>query len=499
MQSSFIFNDLKCVILVFTILFLNSELYAQSSVDSIYDSFVSSLLKNKEMSNFVNEHELALSQRLGITYKGNKNKFLISNDIDEQTRSLMNSGKIKYSYNIENLGESFNKLLLKIEGQKKPREFYFRNSKLISQPYFLARNWQSFSSRFFTFHISDSTLFNKYCTENLDEFISNTLQKMQFTPSEIEKLAKEKIHYFVCKDENEIEQLTGYKARGLYYIPYDYIITTFSCHYHEIMHLLMNYKIKENDLYTLPFFQEGFAVAFGGRGGKEPNVILGMGSFLAANDFIDYKSILTKTAFYQYDASMTYPLSGLYIKFYLEHSDFDNFLKLYKKYSGSQSQVDKMKIDLTELPDEDSWNAYVKDYCNNPVIKIDAINPEDFSSLVQKEHYSIYENNDSYLLELKHRIDLYKDDLQPSYKSKLFKEIFPGENYNHQIYTVIADSNEVSVYNWFTNNLVAKYVRSFSLDQKAVLSVSDKFLFILSKNVFTEPIPSYKLNTEFNP
>ena len=318
---------------------------------------------------------------------------------------------------------------------------------------------------------------------------------MRFNNSEIEKLGKEKIHYFLCRDENEIELLTGYKARGLYYIPYDYIITTFSCHYHELMHLLMNYKIKENDLYTLPFLQEGFAVAYGGRGGKEPGVILEMGCFLAVNNFIDYQSLLSKSDFYQFDASMSYPIAGLFTKYFIESSGFDNFLDVYKKYSGSQYQIDKFRISINELPHADSWIDFAKKYCSNPLIKIDGIKSEDFSLLKENEDNSISESDDLYLFKLKNRIDITSDTPQPGYKSKLFSELFPGEIYKNQNYTIVADSNEISVYNFLTNNLEAKYARGFSIENKAVPEISNEYVFCLSKNIFYKHLKNYSITS----
>ncbi|MCZ7612273.1 MAG: hypothetical protein M5T52_01650 [Ignavibacteriaceae bacterium] len=56
---------------------------------------------------------------------------------------------------------------------------------------------------------------------------------MKFTDEEKKTIQKEKLIYILCKDENEIEKLTGYKARGMGNLAYDYVITTYNCHYHE--------------------------------------------------------------------------------------------------------------------------------------------------------------------------------------------------------------------------------------------------------------------------
>jgi hypothetical protein len=142
-------------------------------------------------------------------------------------------------------------------------------------------------------------------------------------------LKKEKIIYILCKDEDEIEKLTGYKARGMFNLAYDYVISTFNCHYHELLHLLMNYKLKNIPPYTHSFLQEGFAVSFGGRGGKEPEVILNLGCFIAESKFLEYKELLSLDKFRNFDVSMSYPLSGLYNNFIISNFGIDNYLKLY--------------------------------------------------------------------------------------------------------------------------------------------------------------------------
>lgn len=281
--------------------------------------FINALLKDRSnLNNFILPEELSISRRLGIEYTGVDNKCLISNDINSSLREEINSKKLSFTYKLEKLNDDYSKLFFSIPSRKIIKEYYFKDSYLISPPYYLAGNWKKEKSKFFIFHISAPSSFNQFAEKRLDNFVDKICKVLSLNDDQIKKLEENKIHYYLCRDGNEIKKLTGYDARGLYYLPYDYIVSTFNCHYHEILHLLTNYKLGKIPLYTLPLLQEGFAVAFGGRGGKEPDVILEMGAFLANNNFLNYNSLLSKKDFNQYDATMTYPLAGLYNKFLIK-------------------------------------------------------------------------------------------------------------------------------------------------------------------------------------
>lgn len=135
---------------------------------------------------------------------------------------------------------------------------------------YYSQGWKTTESRFFKFYISTPELFNAYTAERLDNFVLKMSSVLEYSEEDLALLEKEKIFYYFCKDDFEIEKLSGFKTLGIYNLASDLIITTYNCHYHEICHLLMNYKIKNVPLFTHPLLQEGFAVAYGGRGGREP-------------------------------------------------------------------------------------------------------------------------------------------------------------------------------------------------------------------------------------
>ena len=469
---------------------LTSSAYSRSSYESIAASFINALIKNSgDLEKFVLPSELKLSKRLGIVFPDIKHKFLISNDIDSSIRIDLNKKRLKYKYHIEIMDEGYWRLIFEVPSMNMKNSYYFYKSFLISKPAYYAKDWPERDSRYFKFHISDPHLINQYSIDRLDSFIDASLDLLECTEAERERLEKGKIHYFLCGDQNEIELLTGYKARGMYYLPYDYIVSTFNCHYHELMHLLINFKLKSNRLYTLPFLQEGFAVAFGGRGGKEPDVIMEMGLFLAQSNMVNYKSLLDRADFYQFDASLSYPISGLYIKFLIEMRGIKSFVELYKKYSCGVSKINQLKIDSGELPGDTEWLEYVHKKGETGSIRVSGIEETDFPTLIVKaEDYSIHENKDEYLFMIKDNMEIFSETTCLSYESKLFKQLFPGKDYKIQMYLLAADSNEVSVYNLFTNNLIAKYVTAFTMGNEPVNQKGGLYIFTVQKRVFDEPI-----------
>ena len=45
-------------------------------------------------------------------------------------------------------------------------------------------------------------------------------------------------------DENEVESITGFKAKGIAMLGSDEIVTSYQTHFHEVAHLLINFKLK---------------------------------------------------------------------------------------------------------------------------------------------------------------------------------------------------------------------------------------------------------------
>lgn len=390
---------MKSIALFLLLLILIRTTYPQEFTKERAQLFLKALIaESPELISFVDNKELKLSDRLSISYPDAKFKFLISNDPESSIKERIRNKELKYTFEIEQINNEYSLLKFHLPSINLSNEYYFFKAHLVSKPAYLGKDWTIIKSRFFQFHLSSPDLTNSYAVDKLDSFVENILSLLMISDEYINRLQREKIHYYLCRDESEIEKLTGYKARGLYYLPYDYIISTYNSHYHELLHLLLNYKLKSINQYTLPFLQEGFAVGFGGRGGIAPEVALGIGQFLSKSGFIDHKSMLDKSTFGQIDPSITYPVSGLYTKFLISAVGIEKYIHIYRKYSTDVNNINQIKIDTLELPGEAEWKKFLISENSYHQIRISGLADQDFPTpVIDNENIRIYKNDDEYL------------------------------------------------------------------------------------------------------
>ncbi|MEZ4823875.1 MAG: hypothetical protein R2942_16330, partial [Ignavibacteria bacterium] len=307
---------------------------------------ISDLLNEKEdLDKYFSEEDLKKSNRLKISFDDVKYKFLITYDINEEVKKDILNYNFPYSISVLELSKNFTELKFTCDRLKLSKKFLFTDKKLIFPSTYYSDKWKIIKSDYFSFYISDPDMFNENCSEYLDRYVENLMNFMKFSEEEKKHLKKEKILYLFCKDENEIEKICGYNTKGMYLLDEDAVITTYSYHTHEIAHLLMNYKLKQLPLYTLPFFQEGFAVAVGGRGGLSSNVLMDVGYYTLKSNFVESESLFSKKGFQSEDPSIAYSVSGLINKIFMDKNGFDEYQRLYLKMSGNSEFIYSISID----------------------------------------------------------------------------------------------------------------------------------------------------------
>lgn len=485
-------------LLITLLLLLPVQLHPQTLSQIQAENFIKSLInEDTNLYQYLDPHELQLSDRFGIQYEKVEHKFLISYDVNYDLKEDIRNKKLKYEIEIQRLHDEFSLVLFNIPEKNYQKEFYFKAHYLISPIAYYTRNWSHLESKHFHFIISDTTFWNSYCIDNLEQFYIKISELLCFTKEQEVEIQSEKIYYILCKDEREIKQLTGFSTRGMYNIAYDFVITTFNAHYHELMHFLMNYKIKSLPLYTHPFLREGFAVAFGGRGGKEPGVILRLGFFLITSHMMDYFDLLKKNSFYTYDASMSYPVSGLYNNFLIEEIGIERYLRLYLKYSGSSEEVNQMNIVQDDLPTLERWQEFLNEFKNNRTIGFDYNCPQAFQ-ILHDTKAEISENCDRYYFGVEDTLIISSGEEQKGFRSKKFEEIFPNKRYNGKKYLIMASNDEISIYNLYTNCLIANFVSAFSEPVESVPFHDGFYKFNVPKGIFDEGLRDIIKSMESN-
>ena len=474
--------------IIFLLLLFFPFTYTQTISSDRIEKIINLLITNSpDISNYINADELQIANRFEIEYEGIKNKFLIANDIPKEFTNDLLNGKIKYEYRLESLENNFSLLTITIPSLNLKREYFLKDSFIVTSAYYHSRNWKTITTDHFQFFISDETLFNDYSINLLENFINRMTEILSFTETQLNQIKEKKIFYFLCKDEEEIKKVTGFATRGIFILAQDYVITTYNTHYHELLHFLINYKLRKLPLYTHPFLQEGFAVAFGGRGGLAAHTISEMGVFLIKSGFANYKELLSKLDFQKTDASISYSISGLYANFWIKNIGIDNYLKLYRKYSGTSEKVLSEKINEEDLLSEGKWNLFIDSLSSqNPVMLKTNFSVSGYKLITKQNDFEVYENQKEYLFRMKDTLLISTPTIISNFKSKIFSQHFPNQKYNSEKYLIIANQNEISVYNLFSNNLIGKYVASFSLPLKTVPYKDGFYEFVIKKDLFDE-------------
>ena len=449
------------------------------------NDFINKILSNTLIEGrVVKPEELAISKRLGITYQEVENKFLIAYTIEKSLKESIINKKFNYEINISQLDNNITVLNFEVEEADYSQKFYFENDKLISSITYHIKNWKIIETKYFKVWVSYPALFNKYSADALDSFVEEMLNTLNFTQEEKQKLTNEKIYYVFCKDEDEIQKLTGFKTIGIYNLACDYIVSTYNCHFHEICHLLMNYKLRQVPLYTHPFMQEGFAVGFGGRGGRNPEVIRKVGEYLLNSGIMELPALYTKDGFNSEDASMTYPVVGFYNFNLFKEIGLESYLQLYKKYSSGEANINNVKIMKEDIPD-------FKKYKENSTITFPG---KSIETSLNNYEYNVYDKNDNYIFSMKDTMLISTGDCEPGYQSKKFDEMVKTRKYNGEKYLILVSESEILIYNLFTNILIANFVSSFEIPAVSVPKRNNGYYdFIISKKYFDEDLTKAKV------
>lgn len=449
----------KIIITLCLSLLINLSLFSQTSIDKFFDILIHN---DNNISSFADEQELMRSNRLGITYTGITNKFLISYDIDEAVKKSIADNKTEYTTRILETKGDYTKVEFSVPSMNYTKIFYFKSGKYIAPSTYYDNYWKTITSKYFIFKVSEPKYFNNYCVNKLDAFVDSICVLLQVDEYERKLLEREKIYYILCKDENEIEEVSGFNTRGIFITAFDEIITTYNTHYHELAHLLINFKLKSLSLYTLPFFMEGFAVAVGGRGGMSSRVVTDIGLYLQVRGMLTYDSIITNEAFYKEDASLTYPVAGLYNMFLLKELGGKGYLNLYKRANGDLEYIRKLTASDLSLPDSQRYIEFLKSYGDRKLISFEFRNCWE----VGGECGGHFELDSTYCFNVKCKtMNLYPPlvDTKLNYKSILFEKI-TNNDYDGASYIMSVDTSYVKVYNCYSNELIFSYDMNFSIE-----------------------------------
>ena len=479
------------LLILLTVLFICLSFQCMQATASPLDieragDFLQGLLDHPNaMDEFICDDDMEIAGRLGISYPEAPCKSLISWDLSAHIRDRLRQNGVDGQFTIEKLDDRHSRLVLFPQDSTVTRSWIFRDSKVISSILYRICDWKIFDSTHFRFFISDSSLFHPANIEALESFLTEQSYLLSMSNIDMEQLSKEKIYYCFCRNQEEIRELTGYAARGMYVVSHDIIVSTYSAHFHELAHLLINYRLKHPHLYTHPFFLEGFAVATGGRGGKSPEILHQLGLSLHRAGWVSLGELLGANDFYQMNASISYAGSAPYNRFLLDHLEISEYLALYTQYGGDGQSVSQMRIRRTDLPADIEWKHYLAEQPREGAVGPGAAGlemtrgPVAFRSLPESKHFGF----------VVPEITLATDgSTSVGYRSFLFEQFFDNQSYAGERILIRASSEEVGVYDLYTNTMIAHYTSGLSDSITAILNTDGRYVFHIERSVFPDDL-----------
>jgi hypothetical protein len=432
----------------------------------------------------LDDSAVAVSNRLGVSYDGVRYKCLISYDFDDSVKCRLKNKQIELSASLASCGDDYQRLTVAVPSITLSRVMYLRRGRFTSPFFYLTHGWKSSSSRFFRFVFEDSTLTNPYAVESLDRCVLYVGGLLGFSTEDFSILANQKVLYFLCRDEAQIQWLTGFRTRGMYNLAYDAIVTTYNAHLHELIHLLVNFKLRHVKLFANPFLQEGLAVALGGRGGLSAEVVMQLGAYLEESQMLQYNGMLRRSEFALLDASLSYPVAGLYNRFLLQTLGAEKYLALYRTHCGSPGDSCVETIAASELPASPEWRSFQREVRSESVIEFG--HPSgNARTLWLSSNSSVTEDGGRYHFAIQKYLFFGRCDTSHTWYSNKFLELFPGyQNPGHR-YAALADSQTVSIYDLWTNTLIGSYVASLDVSPRAIPSDGGKYIFSVPKSLLS--------------
>jgi hypothetical protein len=458
------------------------------------------------------------SSRLGISYQGAplkvdcaspivRNLEVMRNFLQppvKDTKELMDGKFVRLEYSAIVGGELVNHLYY----AEKDGDYYW----LTAPQDMYTELWPIRETKYLRLHIDPDRMrfIHNVGFDQADKFIEKTSLALGLSRADLRHLESVKIDYFYCGSDELVTELTGHKIKGMFDMPTGDIVSSFFPHFHEIVHLLTDYKLRDIPLYVQPIIREGLAVHYGGRWGKAPESMDQLGTYLLQQDIISLDSLLSMNGFQDNASSgIAYPVAGMFAGFLLERIGQDKFLNLYRSLAADFETVYSMTIEQTQsailaAAGGDSWqklSAEFNEYCQNRANLNGSAQPgamEGGKKLISNDAIIVTADDDWIGFEFLSHSDkaptgnlLFGFDENLSEKSSmLFVEQYgTSEEFEGYRYGLRVDGNEAGLYDYGSDCLVAKFISGFSKSSDYYDSDKNAITLRLRRNVTNDLLP----------
>jgi hypothetical protein len=343
--------------------------------------------------------------------------------------------------------------------------------------------WPIKESRYFRIHVHPEReqYLNQAVLEEADNFIDRIADSLKLDKGSRSLIASKKIEYFYCDNAETVQAITGQTTRGLLDLASNDVISADFPHFHEVTHLLVNIKLKTLPLTTLPILREGLAVRYGGRWGKRATSLMDLGAYLYHQNLVSLDSILTVGGFNAAaGADIAYPVAGNFCAYLFARVGMPRFFDLYVSFSRSDNTLDTMPLPeieqrfCTALGKKD-WAEVVTDFESYLSSALPAMEfatagrPESGTTLLKGDRYVVTQDQDWLHFEFVSdstapdgNLLFGADPRLKAARSYLWDEQYHDQPFPGYRYAVKFDENEAGLYDYATNELLAKYIFGIS-------------------------------------
>jgi hypothetical protein len=153
----------------------------------------------------------------------------------------------------------------------------------------------------------------------------------------------------------------------------------------------------------------------------------------------------------------------------------------------SVEQLGSASIDSSDIPSVEKWEIFLDNYIQHRSILLD-VNSDTSRLIIENNTGKVFETPDSYIIKLEDTMLLSSKSAERLNRSKRFTELFPDKNYNGEKYAIVANGQEINIYNLYTNNLIASVVSAFCFPPTEISKKKGLFEFQVIKNIFDEGV-----------
>jgi hypothetical protein len=161
------------------------------------------------------------------------------------------------------------------------------------------------------------------------------------------------IYYFIVDDRKEFKSLTQLSHSGISYSQSNTIIESYSLlgEAHEVVHLIAHQNWGNSHTWIM----EGIAVYSDDEWNKKPLEKIGF-DLNQNNQLIPLKEFFKNSKFSKFNSQISYPQSGLLVKYLIQTYGWESFLKFWKN-----PDIEK-NYNLTVSELENNWINFIKMY-----------------------------------------------------------------------------------------------------------------------------------------